>query len=562
MQALLFAALLANARAHVDGDAFFAPVAGALLGILLFLRIDASLAVAAVIAGLAVGVAAGQRPRWTFWPPLAVAVVLYAWYLDGPMRGYAALPIVFLSHFAWWEYAAIVVGGVGTILLVTLTAHSPRVCSAVRRWVPPLVSSVVIVFAFYALVLRQPGGKLTDYDAHALRTYASFYVTVPAVLAAIIGFMIAARGPFWRDPALLITITAFSLFFFYKIRIVPNHFWMARRFLPVILPGTLLLTGAAALTGVRGRWLSTRLLRGPIGIVLLVLLAVTYTRGARPVVNYVEYEGIIGRLESLAKTLGPGDLLVVESRDASDVHVLALPLAYIYARQVLVLASAAPDKVAFAAFLDRARAQHGRVLYMGGGGTDLLSSRWSVTPLGGDRFQVPEYDSPYNAYPNGVRHKEFEYTIYAFGPPAPDTGAFTLDIGVNDDLNVLRFNAKERTEGRTIRWTRARSFVIVSRVHASDRAIVFTISGGGRPSTAAPADVTVRGGDRVLGTFRVTGGFADYSVPIPPDLAAAWAASGEPVRISIETTTWNPHTLLRVADDRDLGVMVDRVAVR
>ena len=28
MQALLFAALLANARAHVDGDAFFAPVAG------------------------------------------------------------------------------------------------------------------------------------------------------------------------------------------------------------------------------------------------------------------------------------------------------------------------------------------------------------------------------------------------------------------------------------------------------------------------------------------------------------------------------------------------------
>ena len=32
MQALLFAALLAHARAHVDGDGFFAPVAGALLG--------------------------------------------------------------------------------------------------------------------------------------------------------------------------------------------------------------------------------------------------------------------------------------------------------------------------------------------------------------------------------------------------------------------------------------------------------------------------------------------------------------------------------------------------
>ena len=40
MQTLLFSALLANARAHVDDDEFFAPVAGLLLGLLLFLRVD------------------------------------------------------------------------------------------------------------------------------------------------------------------------------------------------------------------------------------------------------------------------------------------------------------------------------------------------------------------------------------------------------------------------------------------------------------------------------------------------------------------------------------------
>ena len=48
MQALLFAALLAHARASVDGDRFFAPVAGTLLGLLLFLRVDAALAIAGV----------------------------------------------------------------------------------------------------------------------------------------------------------------------------------------------------------------------------------------------------------------------------------------------------------------------------------------------------------------------------------------------------------------------------------------------------------------------------------------------------------------------------------
>ena len=71
-----------------------------------------------------------------------------------------------------------------------------------------------------------------------------------------------------------------------------------------------------------------------------------------------------------------------------------LPLAYIYARNVLVLSNAAPDKADVCARSSTAaRTRYGRVLFLGGGGTDLLSSRWSVAPLASDRFQVPEYES-------------------------------------------------------------------------------------------------------------------------------------------------------------------------
>ncbi len=52
MQTLVFAGLLASVRAHADEDAFFAPVAGLMLGLLLFLRFDAVLAIAGVAAGL------------------------------------------------------------------------------------------------------------------------------------------------------------------------------------------------------------------------------------------------------------------------------------------------------------------------------------------------------------------------------------------------------------------------------------------------------------------------------------------------------------------------------
>ena len=75
MQALLFAALLANARAHVDDDPFFAPVAGVLAALLLFARFDTAIAVAGLSGRPEAGL---RRPAaacdWTFWAPLAAGM--------------------------------------------------------------------------------------------------------------------------------------------------------------------------------------------------------------------------------------------------------------------------------------------------------------------------------------------------------------------------------------------------------------------------------------------------------------------------------------------------------
>jgi hypothetical protein len=37
---------------------------------------------------------------------------------------------------------------------------------------------------------------------------------------------------------------------------------------------------------------------------------------------------------------------------------------------------------------------------------------------------------------------------------------------------------------------------------------------------------------------------------------------GDPVELRLLTTTWNPREVLGGNDDRELGVMLDRVAVR
>jgi hypothetical protein len=181
-----------------------------------------------------------------------------------------------------------------------------------------------------------------------------------------------------------------------------------------------------------------------------------------------------------------------------------------------------------------------------------------------ERFQVPEYDSPLNAFPRFVRQKEFEYGVYEFTDPetVPGDRNFDLDVGVSDDLYVVRFHAKETSEGHTFRWTGPTSYLSITHMRPSSHELVLWLSNGGRPPAADPADLSVFLQNQLLGTVRVGNGFSPYAFPIPPDLAAPEAATGEPVELRLVTRTWNPHKVLGTPDDRNIGVMVDRVAVR
>ena len=104
--------------------------------------------------------------------------------------------------------------------------------------------------------------------------------------------------------------------------------------------------------------------------------------------------------------------------------------------------------------------------------------------------------------------------------------------------------------------------MILNRVPPGAHTIALWMSNGGRPAGAPPADVTVLLNDAPLGTVHVENGFKEYGVEIPAAIAAGAAATGEPARVMLRTSTWNPAKLGVSGDDRELGVMVDRVAVR
>ena len=224
------------------------------------------------------------------------------------------------------------------------------------------VASVVAVLAVYAHFSVSPAANWWI----STRTRCATYRFVSLVAHGGGG----RRGPgaggpgrFLADPAFVLTWTAFSLFLLYKLKIVPEHFWLARRFVPIILPGAIVLACYALFgwrvfiwTGGRTRGKTNGFRNCPDrGSGRLVAVVGSHYAAAAAPWCCMSSIATSFRMSSVSPPASPSDLVIMESRNAeSDIHVLGLPLAYIYAKPVLVLDSPKPDLLRFQYVLEHA----------------------------------------------------------------------------------------------------------------------------------------------------------------------------------------------------------------
>ena len=195
-----------------------------------------------------------------------------------------------------------------------------------------------------------------------------------------------------------------------------------------------------------------------------VLFGYRYLSASQPIREHVEYAGMIPRLERLASMFSDNDLVLVEGRAASDLHALALPLSYIYARNVLVLHDSRPDKALVREFLTWAHERYENVYFIAGGGTSLLSPGVGSLVVASESFQVPEYEkTTYDIYPRTAVKKPFDFTIYKLVQTESTPPPQSLDIGGTDDLHLVDFYPKERLGGGnlTFRWSQDSSYLLM-----------------------------------------------------------------------------------------------------
>ena len=130
-----------------------------------------------------------------------------------------------------------------------------------------------------------------------MRTFARLYLTSAAFGLALVGYALVVWRSFWRAPALILAITMCASFFFYKLRVFPEHFWLARRFVPAILPGSLIFAAAAIFAPLwilqRERLWNDRRIIGVASVVTGILavfaLGQPYLASSQPIRTHIEY---------------------------------------------------------------------------------------------------------------------------------------------------------------------------------------------------------------------------------------------------------------------------------
>jgi hypothetical protein len=325
-QLLIWTGLLLLVESLRAGSRPLARWAGVFLGLSALVRFDSLLLVPALLLTHA-------AVRVVEKPPNASTPVWLAFYQT-------ALP-VFLAAFAYFfvfsrpyllarPYLGRLGVALGASLALLLIVLRPRVARLLRPVVAHPASLVAVgaavaglaAYAYWIrpfpddpsrLVRRWPGyyahpGRW-DYGTESFANMARYLS--PVVLWAAVGGWIAGTWDAVRKARrelmpLLVVAAAFSVVYFDHHGNTPDHFWMIRRFVPVVIPGLVVCAALAA------RWTLDRIpapWSRALPAAALLFLAGFTIRADSLIIAFAENRGYYRQLEEMAEKLPAGEVI-------------------------------------------------------------------------------------------------------------------------------------------------------------------------------------------------------------------------------------------------------------
>jgi len=534
-----------------------AAVLGALSAALATLaRIDAFVIVAAPIMGSVVlqALADRQLGRARAWGLATGAAALgfsiwHAVVFAGPYLGrvlgtYAGSRLWRGGSIYLALLAAVVAAGVWTIL------RSPH---GGRR----LRGTAIAAGAALALIwIALAGSRIPDSPFLAL-------VTPAGVAVAVVGLVLLVRSvdAFAGLPVAALFLVSALVFL---PRVHDDTHWptLLRRYVTVLLPMTSLLAAYALTRFARIGW------RRWVAVAIALALGGAWLRQSALLVDSHPYAGTRQEIAALAEWIPP---TAVTFFDAATPSHLALAARTGLGRASLLVSRTASDtglgRVTAAAM---AAGRPVRVVARSDAATARTVTQtaffpWIVRPLAEVPITIPVLDWRQRGFMTTTDSTVGIYEVLdpdtpGLSSPAPP---FVIEVGGLDFVSVLDgWHDIERADGRTWRWTNGDGHLRVPAFRPDDAGALELVCrvAAWRPAGIAPPVVTLLVDGEQLGTFTPAGAdFDDYTVEIPPELAARLAAG---VNLTLRSEVFVPADTGVSGDSRRLGVAVDEIEIR
>ena len=579
---------------------------------LLLVTLETGSSVGAALAGLSLGLLHLTKLDTLFVPAVLLPLGLYAAVSGRWKRAYTVFTVVYLALVGHSLIHALAISTVYTLDQVTrvllpealsawviqnvggttepgaiagrlLAAGWPVVAGAVivalalwaflrrgrSRYRPALLVSERRLGGFFLLLLALPLSVLGLAGlVYPLRptpslasvaetlTLVSWYLLPLGLLLGLVGLLQrfaedvragadAARN---RLPAWLLLLANSIPLFFLGTGTYPDHFWAARRFVPVLFPA--LILGAAAVIGSLAAAGERQWIRWLLPAALLVALVAGEVRATAPVVRVPEYAGLPEQLQALADSFAPQDVLLFLPGDAAN--RVSLPLWLLHGRTVFQLKPDALAEPALAAQVAEWQ-DAGRAVYLlyDGSETELM------THLVADyRFSrqiaVPQLELTTAALPHRTGYFTALFSVFDLAPASMATplpvAALQPAFGAEPVTDSSGLYPAAWLPGLTAQtWTGETATLALPAVRGAETLVLQV--GSGRPEPLPPPSLQVSINGQPLETVTVAGPVSLFEWALP--LAAGDAA----VTVTLQTEPWIPAQTSHGTDTRPLGVL-------
>ncbi len=554
-QFFVVAGLLAVLAAFRDDRPWLAAAAGGFFGMAAFAKIDLLVLLPAALTA------------FVAWRLLArpegggrSVVFLLAGFGPGMLHNlahYLAYPSPYTLYVEQLVERSVLLAGIGTVLLAVLAAAGAGLI-AVRRgagigsWWRRAAGWVLVgLLAGYAVVYATAtGGRWPE-----TLVWLSWYLSWPVLGLCLAGLLWlpwsgrAGRGD--QGLSFLLVLTGVvGLHYLYDPLEPGEHIWSMRRFVPVVLPGMLVVVALGAGRLVDWVYFEFRAVAATaVGAVLVGFVGGPGTA----VLGESLWDGVLDRSADVAGTF-PEDAAVLVSPELAGTHVQT-SLAYLHDVETLLVQEDEPDDVLREVMLDWLAAGRPVFVVAGQRGFSLHAPELVLSEVRQASIDLRTLERTWERAPRGVVDVSIGLRILQAARGEASTARTGVDVGdlADDVVAGLRgFHAAERDgAGRSFRWSEDAASIAVP---GGDR--IRLVVAGARPPAAAPAEISVW-----AGPHRIADGLVIGNDPhaITLDLPAS-ERSGS-TELTIRSTAIQPRALGLSSDSRNLGVRVYRVDV-